>query len=336
MALSADSLLKELKQIQKELDSLFDKQVILELGDEITTFKVILRPNAGYYEGGKFTFQFEVPSEYPFSPPNITCLTSTYHPNIYSSDVCLSILGSDFEDSLRLEHYINGLLYLFHNPNFDDMLNYVEFENKEEFKKLVQNVIEEQRQKDGEKIEVKPAVSEPGEKIENSNTTTVEHLHTNSIEEVFKPETLKSPEITKPETITLSPVNTEIVKINDVKTENVKDLTYMDDSEKSETILTYIEAPTTINSTNISHGEGEIPAAVIIRETKLDMNENVSEVIITTPKELPEKKDELLTLITPLEQGSDCTKALKMNFIQFISNGVAAMLNFNKYFTIDI
>ncbi len=51
------------------------------------------------YEGCFVTFQFEFPSDYPFSPPKVTFLTrdgkTRFHPNLYmDGKVCLFILGT--------------------------------------------------------------------------------------------------------------------------------------------------------------------------------------------------------------------------------------------------
>jgi len=167
---SSDELLKEISQLQKNLNSICDGQAELEINDEdYSIFTVILRPKGGYYKGGKFTFQLNVPCDYPNSPPDISCLTRyTHHPNISETAVCVSITGCDFDTGLRLEHYVNGLLFLLYNPNFDDMLNFLEFESEEEFKKVAQSVIAQQRVHDGENVDevVEETVNEVIEKVE--------------------------------------------------------------------------------------------------------------------------------------------------------------------------
>jgi ubiquitin-protein ligase len=60
---------------------------------------LILGPPGTPYEGCFVTFQFEFPSDYPFSPPKVTFLTcdgkTRFHPNLYiEGRVCLSILGT--------------------------------------------------------------------------------------------------------------------------------------------------------------------------------------------------------------------------------------------------
>jgi len=83
-----------------------------------------LTPRSGYYQGGEFKFKITLPDTYPNKAPTISALTKMYHPNIsFSGNICLNILSSDFNPSYRLEHYINALLWLLLNPNFDSQLN---------------------------------------------------------------------------------------------------------------------------------------------------------------------------------------------------------------------
>jgi len=213
--------------------------MFLEINDEdYTIFKVILRPKGGYYQGGKFTFQLNTPYDYPSSPPDITCLTKyTHHPNISETGVCVSITGCDFDTGLRLEHYVNGLLFLLHNPNFDDMLNCIDFENEEQFKKAAQDVIKQQRIFDGENeesiekvepITVSPIVADVkpeavSEEQKLNETATTENLNTVVVSEQAPASTNSTvqiapvvEELTKTEiiadTITAAPVSVEPTK----------------------------------------------------------------------------------------------------------------------------
>lgn len=60
---------------------------------------MILGPPETPYAGCFLIFEFNFPSDYPFSPPNVTFLTSDgktrFHPNLYiDGKVCMSILGT--------------------------------------------------------------------------------------------------------------------------------------------------------------------------------------------------------------------------------------------------
>ena len=39
-------------------------------------------PEGTPYEEGFFFFRIDIPNEYPFKAPVVTCLTKVYHPNI--------------------------------------------------------------------------------------------------------------------------------------------------------------------------------------------------------------------------------------------------------------
>ncbi|XP_057162021.1 NEDD8-conjugating enzyme UBE2F isoform X3 [Ursus arctos] len=57
-------------------------------------------PYEGYYQGGKFQFETEVPDAYNMVPPKVKCLTRIWHPNITETgEICLSLLR---------EHSIDG------------------------------------------------------------------------------------------------------------------------------------------------------------------------------------------------------------------------------------
>ncbi|NWR80121.1 UBE2F enzyme, partial [Centropus unirufus] len=44
----------------------------------------------GYYQGGKFQFEIEVPDAYNMVPPKVKCSTRIWHPNITETgEICL-------------------------------------------------------------------------------------------------------------------------------------------------------------------------------------------------------------------------------------------------------
>ena len=61
--------------------------------DNLLHFVVTVKPDEGYYKGGKFVFSFNVPGVYPHEPPKVKCTQKVYHPNLdYDGNVCLNIL----------------------------------------------------------------------------------------------------------------------------------------------------------------------------------------------------------------------------------------------------
>ncbi|XP_009181714.1 NEDD8-conjugating enzyme UBE2F isoform X5 [Papio anubis] len=74
----------------------------------------------GYYQGGKFQFETEVPDAYNMVPPKVKCLTKIWHPNITETgEICLSLLrehsidGTGWAPTRTLKDVVWGLNSLF-------------------------------------------------------------------------------------------------------------------------------------------------------------------------------------------------------------------------------
>ena len=151
MAVNTD-LMKQYRDLVRNIDSFSNGQASIaespsEEEDILTIIYVNISPNDGPYKGGTFKFKFDLSDDYPdISPPKINCLTKVYHPNIdqvddYSEgDICLNLLDELWTPELTLEDYIQGLLFLFYNPNIEDPLNpaFLGSESEEEFEDNVQ------------------------------------------------------------------------------------------------------------------------------------------------------------------------------------------------------
>nr|GEX51991.1 NEDD8-conjugating enzyme Ubc12-like [Tanacetum cinerariifolium] len=76
--------------------------------DDLINFQVTVKPDEGYYLGGKFTFTFQIATIYPHEAPKV------YHPNIdLDGNVCLNILREDWKPVLNINTVIYGLYHLF-------------------------------------------------------------------------------------------------------------------------------------------------------------------------------------------------------------------------------
>ncbi|GMF06405.1 unnamed protein product [Ambrosiozyma monospora] len=86
--------------------------------------KLVITPDAGYYEGGRFEFDCQIPEEFPNKAPEFHCIPKIYHPNIdLQGHVCLNILRNDWKPTLTLQLVFAGILHLFLQPNPNDPLN---------------------------------------------------------------------------------------------------------------------------------------------------------------------------------------------------------------------
>lgn len=124
-------LYKEITLLQRQIVSTFDGQVQVEVTEDDYS-NIMLYINIickdGAYANGKFTFIASNFSGYPDVCPVVRCSTQIYHPNIAfladGGDICLNILD-EWQPSMRLEDLVQALLFLLHNPNYDDAYNWM-------------------------------------------------------------------------------------------------------------------------------------------------------------------------------------------------------------------
>ena len=135
---------RDLKKLIVSLDSLTNGQASVTVDEEnVGKFTLTIIPNDGPYRNGKFDFEitFDDPSSYPVDVPEVICTTPIFHPNIENdangTNICLSLF--DEWDSNSLADIVQGLLFLFYNPNIEDPLSalFDGSETEDEFMKLV-------------------------------------------------------------------------------------------------------------------------------------------------------------------------------------------------------
>ncbi|XP_064467371.1 NEDD8-conjugating enzyme UBE2F-like [Ornithodoros turicata] len=122
--------------------------------DVLHRFELIIMPEEGYWQGGRFVFPVEVPEDYNMVPPKVKCQTRLWHPNINEEgNVCLSLLRQNSIDGMgwaptrTLKEIVWGLNSLFTDLlNFDDPLDNEAAEHyqrdKESFKAKVKDYVQ--------------------------------------------------------------------------------------------------------------------------------------------------------------------------------------------------
>lgn len=122
-------LVKEVQEMEANLP--IGCKLKFDDANALHDFVLIIIPEDGYWQGGKFRFHITVGDDYNIAPPTVKCLTKLWHPNINEDgDVCLSILRQNSIDGMgwaptrRLKDVVWGLCSLFGDLlNFDDPLN---------------------------------------------------------------------------------------------------------------------------------------------------------------------------------------------------------------------
>lgn len=139
-------VLRQYRDLVKTIESFSSGQAFVGTGDDdnYTIIPVTIAPSDGPYRGGKFDFEIDVSdSEYPTTPPSILCKTAIYHPNIEceegSGEVCLNLLDELWSSDMTLEDVVQGILFLFYNPNVEDPLSSM-FDGGEDYDDFVRNV----------------------------------------------------------------------------------------------------------------------------------------------------------------------------------------------------
>lgn len=151
MSVRSRFLTQEVSEIQSCLPSTCS--IHFEDVDDLRELTLAIRPDEGYWKGGRFLFHILVPLEYNVKPPVVECRTKLWHPNITEDGkICLSILrehsldGTGWLPTRTLKDVVWGLDSLFTDLcDFEDPLNTVAAEqyalNKAAFQRKVGDYI---------------------------------------------------------------------------------------------------------------------------------------------------------------------------------------------------
>lgn len=110
--------------IEKYLNLLNDFCSINNKEDIIFPFemKFTVLINSGLYKFYKLNFSLLINQEYPFEGPKLKCFSKIFHPNIWDSHVCMSILRDTWTPVNNLS-IIMYSLYVLLDINEDSLLN---------------------------------------------------------------------------------------------------------------------------------------------------------------------------------------------------------------------
>lgn len=106
---------KEIELLSKEFPTSIQNSNIRDL------IVVIPGPEDTPYASGLFVFSIILSERFPYDPPEITCLTKIYHPNIsIEGGVCLRSLKDGWTPALTIASVISEIRGLFISPNISN------------------------------------------------------------------------------------------------------------------------------------------------------------------------------------------------------------------------
>eukprot|EP01084_Bolivina_argentea_P229237 386959_1 len=90
----------------------------------IQNFRIAITPDSGYWKGATYTFEFNVPDNYPYGLPKIKCVEKIYHPNIdLVGNICDHPLRAEWRSNCGIQYLVYYVLFLLLEPNSSDPLN---------------------------------------------------------------------------------------------------------------------------------------------------------------------------------------------------------------------
>ena len=100
--ISKDTITRLLKDVKHIIKNPLNENGIYYIHDDVDMLKgyaLLIGPEETPYFGGYYFFQFDFPTDYPYSPPKLTFLTNSrdvrFNPNLYKcGKVCVSILNT--------------------------------------------------------------------------------------------------------------------------------------------------------------------------------------------------------------------------------------------------
>mmetsp|Transcript_96616 Transcript_96616/g.170783 ORF Transcript_96616/g.170783 Transcript_96616/m.170783 type:complete len:199 (+) Transcript_96616:117-713(+) len=119
---------RELKRLEKELSDISaasgSSQVRAHLvdGDPMHWEAEVMGPEGTPYEGGEFKIAVDIPSDYPYNPPEMKFSTKIWHPNISSQTggITLDVLGGEWKPAFTIRTSLLSIQALLSSPDLDN------------------------------------------------------------------------------------------------------------------------------------------------------------------------------------------------------------------------
>jgi ubiquitin-conjugating enzyme E2 D/E len=132
-AIGVKRLSKELKDYTRDAkiyEDTFSLSPIYDIDGNVnlSSWTAVLKgPKCSPYEGGKFTLDIKMPSDFPIFPPTVKIQTQIFHPNFNEyGAICIDILKREtgaWNPTFSLPKIILAISSLMNDPNADDPLN---------------------------------------------------------------------------------------------------------------------------------------------------------------------------------------------------------------------
>jgi len=91
--------------------------------DNVDNTKIILYgPADTMYRNKEFHFTINFPMLYPFTYPEIKCITPVIHPNFYNGEICIDILSCEWSPGYTITTIFMAVYSLFIHPAINDMI----------------------------------------------------------------------------------------------------------------------------------------------------------------------------------------------------------------------
>ena len=114
-----DKIQTELKDLKLDTDSACKLDSVGNSTNQL--IGQIVGPTGTPYEGGTYQLSFDIPTDYPFSPPKVKFITKVWHPNVSSvtGAICLDVLKDNWSSTLTLQSVMLSVQALMSAPEPD-------------------------------------------------------------------------------------------------------------------------------------------------------------------------------------------------------------------------